>query len=260
MTHTRRSFLTHAGAAAGLITVLPFAARADGHMSDVFAGGAIKVHPVGHASFVMETPAGVFYVDPVGDAAGYADMPAADYILVTHEHGDHFNVDTLTAIKGETTQMITNGAVFDKLPEALKSNTQALANGESAMWGEIGIDAITAHNTTEGRMRFHPVGRDNGYVVTVAGFRTYISGDTEPTPEMLALKDIDLAFICMNLPFTQTAEQAAEAVKTFKPSFVYPYHYRGRDGGTQDPQAFAALVGDTSEVKMGGWYKPGELG
>ncbi|SEK79952.1 MBL fold metallo-hydrolase [Pacificibacter marinus] len=254
MTHTRRSFLTQTSAAVGLITVLPFAARADGHMSDVFADGAIKVHPIAHASFVMETPTGVFYVDPVGDPAIYSDMPQADYILVTHEHGDHFNVDTLTALKGEATQMITNPAVFDKLPDALKVGTQALSNGETAMWGDITIDAIAAHNTTEDRMNFHPVGRDNGYVVTVAGFRTYISGDTEPTSEMLALKDIDLAFLCMNLPFTQTAEQAAEAVKVFQPRYVYPYHYHGRDGGTQDPQMFASLVGEASDVKMGAWY------
>lgn len=254
MTHTRRSFLIQAGAAAGMITILPFAARADGHMSDVFADGAIKVHPIAHASFVMETPKGVFYVDPVGDPAQYADMPAADYILVTHEHGDHFNVDTLAALKTDATQMITNPGVFAKLTDALKSNTQVLANGEAAMWGEIGVEAIPAHNTTEERMNFHPVGRDNGYVVTVAGFRTYISGDTEPTPEMLALKDIDLAFLCMNLPFTQTAEQAAEAVKAFKPSYVYPYHYHGRDGDVQDPELFASLVGDASDVKMGHWY------
>lgn len=254
MTHTRRSFLVQAGAVAGMVTVLPFAARADGHTSDVFADGAITVHPIAHASFVMETPKGVFYVDPVGDPSIYADMPAADYILVTHEHGDHFNVDTLTALKSDATQMIVNPGVFDKLPEALKSNTQVLANGDSAMWGEIGVEAIPAHNTTEERMKFHPVGRDNGYVVTVDGFRTYISGDTEPTPEMLALEDIDLAFLCMNLPFTQTAEQAAGAVKVFKPTYVYPYHFHGSDGGDQDPKVFASLVGDASEVKIGHWY------
>ncbi|RPE63291.1 secreted protein [Pacificibacter maritimus] len=254
MTQTRRSFLTHAGAAVGLITVLPFSARAAGHMSDVFADGAITVHPIAHASFVMETPAGVIYVDPVGDAASYESLPSADYILITHEHGDHYNVDTLTALKGDATQMITNPAVFEKLPEGLRNNTQVLANGESAAWGEIGVDAIPAYNTTEERMNFHPEGRDNGYIVTLDGFRTYISGDTEPTPEMLALTDIDLAFLCMNLPFTQTAQQAAEAVKVFKPTYVYPYHYQGRDGGTQDPEQFAELVGGASEVKIGDWY------
>jgi L-ascorbate metabolism protein UlaG (beta-lactamase superfamily) len=92
------------------------------------------------------------------------------------------------------------------------------------------------------------------------GFRVCISGDTEDIPAMRELEDIDLAFVCMNLPFTMTAEAAADAVKEFAPSFVYPYHFRGRDGGTQDPQAFAEMVGGASEVQMGGWYEPGELG
>ena len=259
MTHTRRSFLAHAAAAGGVITVLPFAARADHHMADSFAEGAVTVHPVHHASFVMQTAAGVIYVDPVGDPAEYADLPAADLILVTHEHGDHYNADTLAALKG-TAQLITNPAVFDMLPEGLKDGTLAMANGESHTWNGLTIDAIPAHNTTEERMNFHPEGRDNGYVLSLDGFRTYISGDTEPTPEMLALTDIDLCFLCMNLPFTMTAEQAAEAVATFKPTYVYPYHYNGRDGGTQDPAHFAELVGAASEVKFAHWYKDGELG
>ena len=90
--------------------------------------------------------------------------------------------------------------------------------------------------------------------MNLADFRVYISGDTEATPEMLALEDIDLAFVCMNLPFTMDATSAAAAVSTFKPAFVYPYHYRGRDDGTQDPAAFAAMVGEGIEVKMGDWY------
>lgn len=259
MTHTRRSFLAHAAAGAGVVTILPYAARADNHMAHSFMDGNITVHPVAHASFVMETPVGTIYVDPVGSAGDYADMPAADLILVTHEHGDHYNADVLTAIKGDA-PMITNPAVFDMLPDTLKDGAMALANGESHEWMGLTIDAIPAHNTTEGRLNFHPEGRDNGYVLTMEGFKTYISGDTEPTPEMLALTDVDLCFLCMNLPFTMTAEQAAEAVATFKPAFVYPYHYRGRDGGTQDPAYFAELVGANAEVKMGDWYAPGELG
>ncbi|MEM5467180.1 MBL fold metallo-hydrolase [Celeribacter marinus] len=259
MTHTRRSFLAHAAAAGGVITVLPFAARAAGHMSDSFADGAVTIHPVHHASFVMQTPAGTIYVDPVGDPAAFADLPAADLIVITHEHGDHYNADTLTALKG-TAPLIANPAVFDMLPEGLKDGAMAMANGDSHTWGGVTIDAIPAHNTTEERMNFHPTGRDNGYVLSIDGFRTYISGDTEPTPEMLALTDIDLCFLCMNLPFTMTAEQAAEAVATFKPTYVYPYHYRGRDDGTQDPAHFAELVGAASEVKFAPWYKDGELG
>lgn len=260
MTHTRRAFLATA-AAAGTVTILPFRAHAAAHGGDIFetADGPVTVHPVQHASIVLETPRGVIYVDPVGAASDYEDMPAADLILITHEHGDHYNAEVLAAVKGEETPMITNPAVFDMLPEALKANTQALENGGSATLMEVQIDAIPAYNTTEERKNFHPEGRDNGYVLTLGDFRIYVSGDTEDIPAMRELEEIDLAFVCMNLPFTMTAEAAADAVKAFAPTYVYPYHYRGRDGGTQDPTAFAEMVGEASQVQMGDWYAPGEL-
>ena len=256
---TRRQFIATAALAAGTITLLPFAARAMKHGSDVFetAAGKVTVHPVSHASFVMETPAGTIYSDPVGDAAAYADFPRPDLITITHEHGDHYNAETLAALMGESTQLLVNPAVMEKLPDDLKAKAQAIANGEQASFEGVTIDAIPAHNLTEGRMKFHPPGRDNGYVMTFgegdAQFRVYISGDTEGVDEMRALENIDLAFVCMNLPFTMTAEAAADAVNAFKPKAVYPYHYRGRNGGTQDPAKFAALV-ENSEVKMGEWY------
>jgi L-ascorbate metabolism protein UlaG (beta-lactamase superfamily) len=196
----------------------------------------------------------------VGEAAAYEGLPEADLILITHEHGDHYNAEVLAAVKREETPMITNPAVFEMLPEALKPNTQALENGGSATLAEVQIEAIPAYNTTEGRRDFHPEGRDNGYVLSLGDFRIYVSGDTEDIPAMRELEEIDLAFVCMNLPFTMTAEAAADAVRAFSPSYVYPYHYRGRDGGTQDPTAFAEMVGDAAQVQMGDWYKPGELG
>ena len=256
---SRRTFLARTAAAGGAITVLPFAARAAGHGGDSFAtdSGAIIVHPVSHASFVMETPAGTVYVDPVGAAGDYAAFPPADLILVTHEHGDHFSAEVLTALAGETAPLVTNPAVFGMLPEALQARATALANGDSAAALGIGIDAIPAYNTTEERLNFHPQGRDNGYVLTIDGFRVYVSGDTEDIPEMRALSGIDLAFVCMNLPFTMSAEAAADAVAEFAPAFVYPYHYRGRDNGTQDPAEFAAMLADKgapSEVMFGPWY------
>lgn len=253
---TRRRFVTTTAAAAGTVTFLPYMARAQMAEGDMFSTGAgdISVHPVAHASFVMETPAGVIYADPVGDAAAYADLPAPDLILVTHEHGDHYNAETLAALVGENTVLIANPAVYDMMPDDLKAKASAIANGEASEFNGVAIDAIPAYNTTEGRTDFHPQGRDNGYVLSFDGFRVYISGDTEDIPEMRALENIDLAFVCMNLPFTMDVEQAASAVAEFKPTFVYPYHYRGRDGGTQDPQQFASLVGDATEVKMGDWY------
>ena len=256
MTQTRRHFLATSAAATGAITILPYAARAAAHASDMFetAAGPIKVHPVAHASFVMETPVGTIYADPVGEAAQYADFPDADLILITHEHGDHYNADTLAALVKENTQIITNPAVFDMLAEGVKANANAVANGASASFKELKVDAIPAYNITEERKNFHPQGRDNGYVLNFDGFRVYISGDTEDVPEMRALTDIDLAFVCMNLPFTMDANAAASAVSEFAPTYVYPYHYRGRDGGTQDPADFAKMLSGDTEVRMGDWY------
>lgn len=255
MRPTRRHFLSGSAAAIGSITLLPYAARAASHTGDMFStdGGDITVHPVNHASFVMETPAGVIYSDPVGDAALYADLPSPDLILVTHEHGDHYKAETLAAIVGDA-PIITNPAVFGMLPDDLKSKASEIANGGSTSFNGLTIDAIPAYNTTEGRLQFHPQGRDNGYVLGFDGFRVYISGDTEDTPEMRALEGIGLCFLCMNLPFTMSAEQAASAVAELRPRYVYPYHYRGRDGGTQDPQEFARLVGEAAEVKLHDWY------
>lgn len=257
---TRRRFL--AGAAAiPAITVLPFSARAAAHSGNTFEtdAGPITIHPVHHASMVMETPKGVIYVDPVGETALYDDMPAPDLILITHEHGDHYSADVLSAIIGEA-DLLTNPAVHEMLPEELADGAMMLANGEMTTWNDLRIDAIPAYNITPERENFHPQGRDNGYVLSFEGFRVYISGDTEDTPEMRALEDIDLAFVSMNLPFTMDAEAAAAGVSAFGPTYVYPYHYRGRDGGTQDPEEFASVLREGIEVKLGDWYEEGELG
>jgi L-ascorbate metabolism protein UlaG (beta-lactamase superfamily) len=257
MTQTRRAFFVTAAVAAGVTTVLPYAALAAGHSGDIFEtdGGPITVHPINHASVVLETPAGTIYVDPIGEAAQYAGLPDADLILITHEHSDHYNAETIAALMGENTSLITNPAVQALLPVELGNLANAMANGDSTEFNGVGINAIPAYNTTEERLKFHPHGRDNGYILNFEGFRIYISGDTEDTAEMRALENIDLAFICMNLPFTMDAAAAADAVKEFRPTYVYPYHYQGRDGGTQDPAEFAELVGDAADVKLGGWYE-----
>ncbi len=255
MTHTRRTFLTTA-AATGAITFLPFTVRAAGHAADTFdtPAGPISVNPVDHASIVFETPLGTIAVDPVGEMAAYDGLPKPDLILITHEHGDHYNAEILAGLTGDNTKLITNPAVYEMLPDDLKAKAEMIANGEAAAWNGLTIDAIPAHNTTEGRLNFHPEGRDNGYVLTFDGFRIYVSGDTEDLPEMRSLENIDLAFVCMNLPFTMDLEAAASAVSEFAPTYVYPYHYRGRDGGTQDPMAFAELVSSDTEVKFAPWY------
>lgn len=257
---TRRTFLV-TGAALGATTILPTALLAQEQGSNTFEtdAGPITVHPVSHASFVLETPEGVIYSDPVGDPAQYEGLPEPDLILITHEHGDHFEPETLSAIMVGKTQILSNMAVYDLMPAELQAVTQQLANGETTDMIGIEFEAIPAYNITEGRLDYHPEGRDNGYVFEIGGKRIYIAGDTEGTEEMRSLEEIFLAFVPMNLPYTMDAEQAADAVAAFEPAYVYPYHYRGKDDGTQDPEAFAKMLSQTdaeTEVRIGDWYDP----
>lgn len=259
---TRRNFLKCGAAAAGAVTVLPSLAFAAGHGGSYdLLDGRAKIHPISHASFVLETPGAVLYVDPVGDAAQYADMPTPDNILITHRHGDHYKQELLDALPAAP--ILTNADVAAMLPGMMAERTETISPGGSTMLGAVGVEAVPSYNITDGRMNFHPPERgDIGFVLTIDGARMYVSGDTEGTPEMRALQDIDLALVCMNLPFTMSAEQAADAVAEFAPKMVIPYHYRGRDGGTQDPKVFAKLLGDAGAatiVMEHDWYN-GALG
>lgn len=214
--------------------------------------GDVVIHPVDHASLLIGFGDQVIYVDPVGGAARYEGLPAATAILITHGHGDHFDIPTLEAIAG-TAPILTSQEVFDKLPDALKANATAVANGGSGDLNGIPVAVTTAHNTTEDRMRYHPVGVGNGYLISFGDKVVYVAGDTEPTPEMLALTGIEVAFLPMNLPYTMTVEQAAEAVNTFKPKVVYPYHY-----SDSDLAAFEAAVDEGIEVRLREWYPNGQ--
>jgi len=254
---TRRNFIVGGAAAVGAVTLLPSLGLAAAHAASFnLMDGKIVIHPVAHASFVMETPAGAVYVDPVGEAGQYEGLPKPDLILITHRHGDHYNADLLAALA--PAPILTNADVKAMMPEDLQARTDVIAPGGSAEMIGIAIAAIPSYNITADRLDFHPKDRgDLGFVLTIDGARVYISGDTEGTPEMRALENIDLAFVCMNLPFTMTAEQAADAVAEFAPAMAIPYHYRGRDGGTQDPEVFAKMLseaGGTTEVKLHDWY------
>jgi L-ascorbate metabolism protein UlaG (beta-lactamase superfamily) len=260
---TRRSFLA-TGAALGATALLPTALPAQDQASNTFETdeGPLTVHPVGHASFVLETPVGVIYVDPTGAPAQYEGMPDPDLILVTHEHGDHYEPETIQAIMVGKTQILSNMAVYDLMPAELQAVTQQLANGETTDMIGVEFEAIPAYNVTEGRRDYHPEGRDNGYVFEIGGKRVYVAGDTEGTEEMRALEEIFLAFVPMNLPYTMDASQAAEAVAAFQPDFVYPYHYRGEGDGMQDPEAFRQMLSKTdaeTEVRIGDWYESGGM-
>ena len=243
------SLLSLGGAMGG--PVLAQAASLDGDAIPT-ADGDIIIHPVEHASLVLGYGDAVIYVDPVGGADLYAGVPAPTAILITHGHGDHFDVPTLEAIAGSA-PLLTNEEVFGKLPEGLKANATSIANGEDGELDGVKLKAIAAHNTTADRMNYHPVGVGNGYVLTFGDKLVYIAGDTEPTDEMLALSDIDVAFLPMNLPYTMTPDQAVEAINTFKPKIVYPYHY-----GDSDLSVLETGVGEQTEVRLRNWYPNGQ--
>jgi len=216
------------------------------------SAGDLLIHLVEHASLVLEMGDKVIYVDPVGGAELYADLPPPTAIMITHGHGDHFDIPTLEAIAGSA-PIVTNEDVVGKLPETLKANAKVVANGADGEVDGLTFKAVAAHNTTEDRMRYHPVGVGNGYVITFGDKVVYVAGDTEPTDDMLALRDIDVAFLPMNLPYTMTPDQAAEAINVFKPAIVYPYHY-----GDSDLSVLEGAVGDHTEIRLRNWYPNGQ--
>ena len=210
--------------------------------ADVFTYTQIK-----HSTFVLQSDRTTVYVDPVGEAADFSGFPVPDLILITHIHKDHLAPDLVAALKQGKTKVMAPPSVVEQLGYGI-----AISNGETTEILGMGIEAIPAYNTTTERLKFHPKGRDNGYVLSKKGVRLYISSDTEDIPEMRSLKDIDIAFVCMNLPFTMTVEQAASAVNEFKPGIVIPYHYRGKPD-MSDVDAFERLVTDSKVSKLK-WY------
>lgn len=213
--------------------------------------GDLVIHPVHHASLVMEWNKQGIYIDPVGGAKLFGRFPKPDVILLTDLHGDHLDARTLEGLIKPETQIVAPAAVVQMLPDSLRKQSSTLVNGDTNISGKFPIEAIAAYNTTEERLKFHAKGRGNGYVLTIGNKRVYISGDTEETTEMHALKDIDIAFDCMNIPYTMDVDQAAKAVRAFHPKVVYPYHYRG-----SDLERFKQLLGTNAgvEVRIRDWY------
>lgn len=218
--------------------------------------GPLTIQPLNHATLALTWQGKTVYIDPTGGSKMFEGVAAPDLILITDIHGDHFNPETLQAIKAERVTLIVPQAVADKLPQDLKSKAVVLNNDKNTEQMGIRIEAIPMYNLPQSPDAKHTKGRGNGYVVTFGNKRIYVSGDTSGIPEMRGLKDIDVAFVCMNLPYTMDVKEAADAVLDFKPKIVYPYHYRGQNG-LSDTEAFKKQVNDKNkniDVRLRDWY------
>ena len=226
-----------------LVTAAAFGAAAENFTT---SAGPLQLTPIQHASLMIQAGGKVMYIDPA--MGSYDGLPQADYILITDIHGDHLAQPTINKVKKADTVIIAPKAVAAQVTGA-----KVVSNGEKTTAGPFQVEAVPMYNLTRGPSAgqlFHDKGRGNGYIVTYGGKRFYFSGDTEAIPEMKALRNIDVAFVCMNLPYTMTPQEAAEAVRAFHPAVVYPYHYMG-----SDTNAFAkALEGSGVEVRQRNWY------
>lgn len=201
----------------------------------------ISVNPIFHASLELGWKGKTLLFDPSFPESFYNRVKKPDVIFITDIHGDHLDTAVLTHFAHLGIPIIVPKAVFDLLPTSLKKQAQILSNGQKTSWSGMEITAIAMYNLADAQQMFHPKGRGNGYVLSMGGKRVYISGDTEDTPELRGLKNIDLAFVCMNLPYTMDIQRAARGVLAFKPAVVVPYHYKG-EGGLSDIKKFKELV------------------
>jgi len=208
------------------------------------SAGKLEITFVGHGTLMFTLGDTVIHVDPVSREADYSTMPKADIILVTHEHGDHLDPGAIATIREEGTTLL----LTEKCAAAV-SGGAVMKNGDSRTVDGLKIEAVPAYNIIHKRPSgepFHPKGVGNGYILTFGDTRVYVAGDTENTPEMKALKNIDVAFLPMNLPYTMTPAMAADAAKAFRPKILYPYHF----GSTDTSELVRLLQGEPIDVRV----------
>ncbi|MCX6326630.1 MAG: MBL fold metallo-hydrolase [Bacteroidia bacterium] len=202
------------------------------------SAGTVEMHFLGHGSLMYKVNGFVIYIDPVRSSGSYDFLPKADIILVTHEHSDHLDVNLINNLKKQGTLLFSNENSTAKVSWAM-----AMRADDRQEINNIIIEAVPAYNIVNERapgQPFHPKGAGVGYILTIGGKRFYIAGDTENTPEMKALKNIDVAFLPMNLPYTMTPEMVADAARAFKPKILYPYHF-----GDTNTDEIVKLLKDT---------------
>ncbi len=243
-----KKFLTCLLATIGLTTACG-QRPTDTYEVDVFktkSGKVVKFHALMHSSIRIEFDGKEIEIDPCAKlrerTVDYTAMPKADYIFVTHEHFDHYDSTTIALLAKEQTQLIMNQRCAD-----MYGTGKVMKNGDkSKLTNDFMVEAVPAYNTTDGHLQYHPKGRDNGYILTLDGLRVYIAGDTEDIPEMENIKDIDVAFLPCNQPFTMTPEQLVRAAKVIKPKVLFPYHYGQTDVSTIPQQ----LQGEGIDVRI----------
>lgn len=214
-------------------------------------GGNITITPLQHATVQVEHAGKVIQVDPAqGDAS---KAKPGDLVLVTDIHGDHLNPDMIAKVRKPGAPVVVPAAVQSQAGDKIPGPVEVLANGQTKTVAGVAVEAVPMYNLQRGPAAgqlFHTKGRGNGYILTLGGKRIYFAGDTECVPEIKALKNIDVAFMPMNLPYTMPPAEAADCVKAFKPKIVYPYHFQG-----QKPEEFeSALKGSGIEVRILNWY------
>lgn len=235
----------NAWVAVGLVGLAVSAAGAGPFETDTIStsAGDLKMTFIGHGSLLFTFKGQAIHIDPYGALADYADQPKADLILLTHEHGDHLDLAAIGKVRTPKTAIVLTPLCAAKL-----SGGTVMTNGMVETVGGIRIEAVPAYNVAHKRgngQPYHPRGAGNGYVLTFGDKRVYVAGDTENTPEMKALKDIEVAFLPMNLPYTMTPEMVADAARAFKPKILYPYHY-----GETDCAALTNLLKDTPGIEV----------